>query len=102
TSAESFTTAAPLGMIRDKFLIASGNTTYMSGDYPASITGCGADGASPEVVYRFTIDKPTGWTPTSPAPTIDIGVNTRFDATANDFNNGNAYGPPTAFPVVVT
>ena len=44
--AEAFATAYNLGDIRNQFVVAGGNTTYMKGDYPAVVTGCG-DGPVP-------------------------------------------------------
>ncbi|MDD9939359.1 MAG: DUF2341 domain-containing protein, partial [Myxococcales bacterium] len=62
TQAEAFATAMNLGEIHDEFTVVSGDTTYMSGDIPGAITGCGADSAAPDVVYRFSVGCPPGTT----------------------------------------
>ncbi|HMI93059.1 MAG TPA: hypothetical protein VK509_16930, partial [Polyangiales bacterium] len=54
--AESFATAYNLGDVRNQFVIAGGDTRYMKGDYPAVVTGCGAETNAPDVVYRFAVE----------------------------------------------
>lgn len=53
--AETFGTAYDLGDVRDKFVIASGDLRQMTGNYPASVTGCNAEDGAPDAVMRFQV-----------------------------------------------
>ena len=93
--AETFLTALNLTDVGTGFVAVSGNLADMLGDYPSAVTGCAADAAGPEAVYRFQIASRTE---------VKFAMNTAKDGNGYDdsYGDGNAPSPATEVPVVVS